>query len=311
MEREPAESIGEAIVALSERFQAAGQGHVTQNIASLSEDEQRTLVEQLRTIDPVRVNRLFTRSRDFVAPSGGVFGPLKNVASLTGTPPEQREAWRARGLAEIAKGRVGTLLLAGGQGTRLGFDHPKGMYNIGLPSGRSLFQLQAERLLKLQEVAAASAGTASATIYWYVMTSPATDAETREYFESRGNFGLQAEQIFFFCQGMLPCVSHVGKILMESRSRVAMAPNGNGGLYEGLASSGALAHMEEKGVELIPQVCVCPLSYYSPSSPRTISLCCMCLLTNSGRCWSLLAVLRGQCVGQDCGPCLRWILCRA
>jgi UDP-N-acetylglucosamine/UDP-N-acetylgalactosamine diphosphorylase len=237
------------------KFEAAGQGHVTQQLASLPPEQAQHLTAQLATIDPARVNALYQRATTYTPPDGGVLTPLSEMAPLEGTA-EQRSQWRTRGLAEIAAGHVGTLLLAGGQGTRLGFDHPKGMYQLGLPGKRTLFQLQAQRLSKLQALAAAAAGTASATIYWYVMTSPATDEETRADFEANAFYGLERDQVFFFCQGMLPCVSDEGKIMMESKHSVAMAPNGNGGLYEGLAASGALKHMEEHGVEYVPQYCV-------------------------------------------------------
>jgi UDP-N-acetylglucosamine/UDP-N-acetylgalactosamine diphosphorylase len=255
----------EAIAAeLHRRYTAAGQGHVTQGLVmrgpggspALTPTERAAFIEQIRTIDPERVNELFRRSRDFVAPTGGVFGPLQNIANVAETEAK-REHWRAIGLKEIAAGRVGTVLLAGGQGTRLGFDHPKGMYNIGLPSGRTLFELQAARIRKLQALACeAVPGADKATIYWYVMTSPATDSETRAYFEEKAFFGLERDQVFFFCQGVLPCLSDAGEIILASRHSVAMAPNGNGGLYEGLAVSGALKHMEEHGVEHVPQYCV-------------------------------------------------------
>jgi UDP-N-acetylglucosamine/UDP-N-acetylgalactosamine diphosphorylase len=136
------------------------------------------------------------------------------------------------------------------------------MYDIGLPSGRSLFAIQAARLLKLQELANTHAMRDDATVYWYIMTSPAVDTETRAAFVAADYFGLKPEQVFFFCQGMLPCMTDGGKIMLESASSVAMAPNGNGGLYEGLAAAeptrgmSALQHMEQHGVEFVPQYCV-------------------------------------------------------
>ena len=246
---------GDALAALRAKYEAAGQGHLTQQMDKLPAEQQQALAAQLSGIDPDHVNHLYQRTLAYKPPDGGVFAPLTEIAELEGTA-EQRQGWRARGLAEIAAGHVGALLLAGGQGSRLGFDHPKGMYNIGLPGKRTLFEMQAQRLLKLQSLAAAAAGSSSATIYWYVMTSPATDEETRADLEANSFYGLEREQVFVFCQGMLPCVSDEGKIMLESSHSVALAPNGNGGLYEGLASSGALKHMEEHGVEYVPQYCV-------------------------------------------------------
>lgn len=93
------------------------------------------------------------------------------------------------------------VVLCGGQGTRLGFDGPKGMYDIGLPSGKSLFQLQAERLRRVCALAAAAFGPAGAPrIPWYIMTSPLNDAATREFFASNDHFGIPKEDVFFFSQ---------------------------------------------------------------------------------------------------------------
>ena len=112
------------------------------------------------------------------------------------------EAWRAAGLAAIAKGEVGAILLAGGQGSRLGFDSPKGEYNFGLWSGKSLFQLHAERMLRLQTLAGGSG-----EITLYVMTSPSTDGATKAAFERNEFYGLKASQVVFFAQSELPCVT--------------------------------------------------------------------------------------------------------
>ena len=158
----------------------------------------------------------------------------------------ERSEWRAKGLEMIGRGALGVLLLAGGQGTRLGSSLPKGCYNVGLPSGKSLFQLQAERIARLQVLAGGSA-----KIRWYVMTSPATHADTVSFFEDHGHFGLEKDQIVFFSQGVLPAFTPEGKIIMESEGKVAMAPDGNGGLYVALDKHGIFDDMERHGVQAV------------------------------------------------------------
>lgn len=188
------------------------------------------------------------------------------------TRPEDAARWRALGLRAIAQGRVGALLLAGGQGTRLGSDAPKGCYDIGLPSRKSLFQLHAERLLKLERLAAAAlAGEAgagglvgdlscsaesrpapeSAPIRFWIMTSEATDAATRAFFEEHAFFGLRPAQVSFLSQGALPALDERGRAILASPGRLALSPNGNGGIYTALRASGALREMVASGVEAL------------------------------------------------------------
>jgi hypothetical protein len=115
--------------------------------------------------------------------------PLPKVVKYKAADESQREAWRKAGMELASQGKVAFLLLAGGQGTRLGTSDPKGCYDIGLPSHKSLFQLMAERLRRLKTLSGAGAA-----IPWYVMTSPMTDAATQEFFTKHAFFGLQEER---------------------------------------------------------------------------------------------------------------------
>ncbi|WVZ25286.1 hypothetical protein V8G54_003830 [Vigna mungo] len=126
--------------------------------------------------------------------------------------------------------------------------------HIGLPSGKSLFQLQAERILCVQRLAAQATNENSASsvqIHWYIMTSPFTDEATRKFFESHRFFGLEAEQVTFFQQGTIPCVSKDGRFIMETPYRVAKAPDGNGGVYSALKSTKLLEDMASRGIKYI------------------------------------------------------------
>ncbi|KAK8311833.1 hypothetical protein V6Z12_D02G279300 [Gossypium hirsutum] len=120
------------------------------------------------------------------------------------------------GLKAVSEGKLAVLLLSGGQGTRLGSSDPKGCFNVGLPSGKSLFQLQAERILCVQRLAAQAMNEGSVTIHWYIMTSPFTDDATGKFFESHKYFGLEADQVTFFQQGTTPCISKDGRYVMET-----------------------------------------------------------------------------------------------
>lgn len=151
------------------------------------------------------------------------------------------------GLAQIAQSRVGVLLMAGGQGTRLGFAHPKGMYNIGLPSHKSLFRVQGERIRKLQDLAKKSTGR-DGHITWYIMTSEHTMIPTKKYFAENDFFGLREQDIMMFEQGSLPCYDFDGKILLDQKHHLSKAPDGNGGLYRALRDTGVLSDMSKRGV---------------------------------------------------------------
>ena len=147
------------------------------------------------------------------------------------------------GIEAIQKNQVACVLLAGGQGTRLGFDGPKGIFDLGLKSRKTLFQLIAERLVKLTQLVerrrVVSVEEKNATqmspnhrisIPLYIMTSPMNHDTTRSFFESNNYFGLPSSNVIFFEQGVLPCLSiHDGKILSEEPGKCSMAPDGNGG----------------------------------------------------------------------------------
>lgn len=128
----------------------------------------------------------------------------------------QRKEWFRTGMEAIRRGEVAAVLMAGGQGTRLGSSDPKGMYNIQLPSGSSLFQLQAERIVRLSRLAGGAA------IPFYVMTSEFTHRPTVEFFAKHKYFGLPEKDVKFFQQGSLPCVDMEGRILLEKPTKACL-----------------------------------------------------------------------------------------
>ena len=121
--------------------------------------------------------------------------------------------------------------MAGGSGTRLKFDHPKGLYKPGVPSEKSIFQLLAERFRGAERFARSLARGGARRCKWLIMTSEENHNETVEYFQSEGYFGIK-DQLTFFPQGMLPALTFEGKIIMETPGKIARSGNGNGGLLE-------------------------------------------------------------------------------
>ena len=162
------------------------------------------------------------------------------------------------GLRAIKDNQVAALLLAGGQGTRLGYDGPKGMYDIGMPSKRTLFELMVERMKKLGQLAAANDNdnddddkegeTTKAIIPFYIMTSPLNHEATKAYFETHDNFGMD---VTLFPQGTLPCLTPDGKMILETPTSLAVAPDGNGGIYPAMVKHGIIDDMKSKGMKYI------------------------------------------------------------
>ena len=211
---------------IREKYEKAGQGQVFAFYDELDTAGKASLYDQLAEIDPKYINDITEKAlnppKSSEQEGEAKLEPLpeSSTASILDSKPEDIESWYSSGLKLISQGKVAVVLMAGGQGTRLGSSAPKGCFDIGLPSHKSLFQIQAERIWKVQQLAEKKYGEEKVVVPWYVMTSGPTRGPTEKFFEEHDYFGLAKENVFIFEQGVLPCISNDGKILMESKSKV-------------------------------------------------------------------------------------------
>lgn len=170
----------------------------------------------------------------------GAFAPLG--AMELSEIRQKKEEFKKTGQNAIKSCKVGAILLAGGQGTRLGFDKAKGMYNIGVTRELYIFEQLIANLMKVTE-------EAKAWVPLYIMTSEKNDEQTRAFFAEHDYFGYDSAFVKFFVQEMVPAVDFEGNVLMESGDSLAMSPNGNGGWFKSLVKAGLDQDLKEKGVE--------------------------------------------------------------
>ncbi|KAI4207047.1 MAG: hypothetical protein LQ346_000765 [Caloplaca aetnensis] len=257
--KEPA---GEEVNELKGKYTKAGQEHVFAFYDGLSVPEKAGLFERLKSFDPEYINQITHKAlhppRSADKNEETKLDPLPDsaTASILDSKDEDIQSWYTSGLELVSKGQVAVVLMAGGQGTRLGSSDPKGCFDIGLPSQKSLFQIQAERIWKVQQLAEKESGKKDIAIPWYVMTSGPTRRPTEKFFEDHSYFGLNKDNVSIFEQGVLPCISNEGKILLESKAKVAVAPDGNGGIYQALISSNVRTDMRKRGIQHIHAYCV-------------------------------------------------------
>lgn len=225
-----------------------GQEHVLAWWRQLNDSQRQGLLDQLRALDLEELNRLHRhREESFSLPAPEAIAPLPPVPLLDdafGRTTAGR-TMRQRGEEALRRGEVAVLVVAGGQGSRLGFEHPKGMFPIGPVSNKCLFQIHAEKVLALGRRYGRS-------IPFLVMTSPATHEETEQFFAEQRYFGLAEENVSFFCQGTMPALDlETGKLLMEGPGRLFTSPNGHGGTLTALADSGLLDQLRAHGIKQI------------------------------------------------------------
>lgn len=220
-----------------DKLDALGQSHLLQWYDTLTDTEQFALLEQIDALDPALLEAFASLQGE--APRG----KLAPLGALTLSEiNENRERFEAAGLEAIRQGKVGAVLLAGGMGTRLGFDKPKGMFNIGETHPLYIFECLIRNLMEVTE----KAGT---FVPLFIMTSEKNDEDTREFFEEMKYFGYNPEYVHFFVQAMAPAVDADGKILLEEKGRIATSPNGNGGWFVSMVKAGLLSTLQREGIE--------------------------------------------------------------
>jgi UDP-N-acetylglucosamine/UDP-N-acetylgalactosamine diphosphorylase len=222
---------------LVHRLRLHGQEHVLAGWTDLTLADRLDLIEQLAGVDLAELDALYRRKDEPHA----VLPPRDRIAPLPVEEAVPASAVRT-GEDALRNGQVAALLVAGGQGSRLGFDKPKGMYPVGPVSNASLFQVHAEKVLALSR-------RYGKPVPFLVMTSPATHADTEAFFLQHGLFGLAPGQVRFFQQGTMPALDlATGKLLLERPGSLFLSPNGHGGTLTALADSGLLEEIKGRGV---------------------------------------------------------------
>jgi UDP-N-acetylglucosamine/UDP-N-acetylgalactosamine diphosphorylase len=221
-----------------------GQEHLLCWWDELDVAARQDLAHQIHAIDFGQLQSLFQASAE--KESALDFSRVRPVKVLR--LPTSFEDWIAQehaaevGLAALQAGQVAIVIVAGGQGTRLGFDGPKGTFPIGPVTGASLYQILAEKVVALVR-------RVEQPVPVLIMTSPDNDAATRSYFGEHRNFGLDAADVTFFCQGTMPVVDRrTGRVLLAEKGRIAASPNGHGGTLQALADGGHLDALQRRGV---------------------------------------------------------------
>jgi UDP-N-acetylglucosamine/UDP-N-acetylgalactosamine diphosphorylase len=219
------------------------QEHLLEFYDELRFDEQKRLLEQLEAQDWGMLEPLietYVRNEPQTELSPEIMPAPFYPADAGEKYADKYAKAEGEGRRLIAEGKVAAFTVAGGQGTRLGYDGPKGMFTATI-SGKSLFQVFAEQLRKAQE-------KYGATIPWYIMTSPMNDAQTRTFFKENNYFGLESRNVMFFPQGTLPSIGLDGKLLLADKGELALNADGHGGSLRALRRSGALGDMKKRGV---------------------------------------------------------------
>lgn len=220
-----------------EKLDSFGQGHVLKYYADLSEGERAVLLRQIAETDFSVVASC--RHREELAQKGRI-SPL-GAMELPEIEKNKKE-FEQTGLEAIRAGKVGAVLLAGGMGTRLGSEDPKGMYNIGLTKDMYIFERLICNLLEVVE-------QAGQWITLFVMTSDKNHDATVRFLTEHAFFGYRADRIHFFRQEMAPAADYEGRVYLEAKNRISTSPNGNGGWYVSMKNTGMLEVVRQEGIE--------------------------------------------------------------
>lgn len=209
----------------------------------LSENDKIDLLNQISNVDFELMESLY-ENIDVKTLEEKYIEPIENVVIKGKVSVEDKTKYEQLGNDIIKNGGLAVCSMAGGQGTRLGHEGPKGTFTVNINPPKSIFQIQVEKLKMIYD-------KFGIYINWYIMTSEANNDETVSFFEKNNYFGYDASHIKFFKQAELPLIGLDGKIILQEKSKIYMAPDGNGGIFEALYRNNILAEMKEKNIEYL------------------------------------------------------------
>ena len=219
------------------------QEHLLNGFENLDDKTKELLIDQILNIDFELINSLYGNTKKDMNNNDDKIEPMDYLDKYKLN--EEYKYYENIGKQAIKNGKLAAVTMAGGQGTRLGHNGPKGTYDIGLDSHKSLFELLCDSLKE-------EGKKYGVTIPWFIMTSRENNKETLEFFEKNKYFGYKKDRdIFFFIQGELPMVDTEGKILIGEDRLIKQAADGHGGIYEALVNSGMTEKMRQLGVEWV------------------------------------------------------------
>ncbi len=247
----------EQLPSLRLRLDGVGQGHLLKFVEGLRPGEKKGLLEQIQGLEiealPSLVSQYVLNKPVFTLPADVQPADYYPHNAQAATRRWNKEYFKAQGQELLRAGKVAAFVVAGGQGSRLGYEGPKGCYPAGAVSGRPLFAMFADQLL-------AAGKKYGRPVPWYIMTSPLNHDATVAFFKENSYFGLSAADVMFFPQGVMPSLDiKTGKVLLAAKHEIATNPDGHGGAIKAICVSGALADMKRRGVE--------HLSYFQVDNP--------------------------------------------
>ena len=220
-----------------------GQQHLLNFYDKLTEDKKEKLLDQILSIDFEQVKKLYDNIQNHTEKKDNIIEPIEYL-DKSKIDIKEKNHLDDIGKEIIKEGKLAAVTMAGGQGTRLGFNGPKGTYDIGLSSKKSLFELLCDSLKEANQ-------KYNVTIPWYIMTSEENNADTENFFKSKNYFGYPKENIIFFKQGKFPMIDTNGKILLNEEGLIKEAADGHGGVYIAMLKNKVIEDMKKRGIDWI------------------------------------------------------------
>ena len=233
----------EKLLVAKQILQKYGQEHLLNSFNSLPKEKQSELLDAILTTDFKQMQKLYETTKIKATFENVKLEPIAHITKAD-LSKEELEQYTSLGEDAIKAGKLAVVTMAGGQGTRLGHNGPKGTYDLGLDSHKSIFEILCDTMKE-------ACKKYNVTIPWYLMTSDANNKDTIKFFEDHNYFGYPKEAVSFFIQGKLPMIDTNGKILLDEDGMIKQAADGHGGIFEAMRKNGVLYNMKEKGIEWV------------------------------------------------------------